>query len=146
VDHFVPKDLDGRDHEDNYVVCCHLCNIWKKDKSFKHIGEVQDYVRSRLIEVGAEIVSTPDPGRVDANLQKEEEGFEDITMPGVRVRGANQADCITLQRSVSVSSSDEEIQEEDKRGTTLPVDSRLHRYTGSQIHKLYLGDKVIGTV
>jgi hypothetical protein len=47
---------------------------------------------------------------------------------------------------VSVSSSDEEIQEEDKRGTTLPVDSRLHRYTVSQIHKLYLGDKVIGTV
>lgn len=119
VDHFIPLSLGGADTDDNKVLACHLCNVLKKAHMFSTIREATLFIVEYRTEHGFEVISEPDPGRVDANLQKETEDDKTFNLPGVRVRRKSEVECRKVQRQVPVESSYEAIQAANQGRTSL---------------------------
>ena len=46
-DHVIPFSHCGDNDEKNIVAACHLCNMWKTDRVFSCLEEIQDYLKEK---------------------------------------------------------------------------------------------------
>jgi hypothetical protein len=46
-DHVVPFVYCGDSNEKNLVATCHLCNLWKSDRVFNSLEEIQAYLKEK---------------------------------------------------------------------------------------------------
>lgn len=77
-DHLVPYALAGRNHEDNWVSACNVCNGIKSDHVYADLTEARDAILTRWTEKGYSAVWVPhtssedDPDRWAAEYAERE--------------------------------------------------------------------------